>query len=229
MRLIVRLCLLACIGVPLCASAALAGGVHRKVLGTVAQADRARLGGAVAAAGADVYACDPLDTDEGGVLRVQVGSGQIYLAALSSAALEQEPNETRAMVIRGSVGFSAPASSNFALETPAGVLRADHGQPASGQVVVTGPREMVITAVRGDLLLDTWGEFRSIPEGRSARIQFGSTLEVACSDPGGADQPQTARPAYARNKIVFDLVATAAVAVPSYFIWREVTESKSEP
>lgn len=228
MRFIVRLFLFACVGLSVCALLARAGRVHKKVLGTVAQADRAHLGGAAAAAGADVYSCDPLETDDGGLMRVQVGSNQIYLAGSSSAALEAEANEIRALVIRGSMSFSLPASGNLTLETPAGVLRADRDQPASGQVVLTGPREMVISAVHGDLLLDTWGEFRSIPEGRSARIQFGSTLAVACSDSGGAESPQV-RSAYSQHKIVFALVTAGVVGVPSYFIWRELTESESKP
>jgi hypothetical protein len=228
MRSIARFFVVACVAAALCSLPA-SGGVHRRALGTVVQADRAHLGGATALAGADVYACDPLETDEGGVLRVQIGSSQIYLAGLSAATLADESDETRALVIRGTISFSSSASGHFALETPAGVLRADGGRSLGGQVTVTGPHEIFISAVRGNLLLDTWGEFRSIPEGKSARIEFGSTLEVACSDNSGAEDPQQVRTPYAQRKIVFDVVATTAVALPSYFVWREMAESKSEP
>jgi hypothetical protein len=229
MRSIARYFVVACVGATVWGVPARGGGVHRRPLGTVVQADRAHLGGATALAGADVYACDPLDTDDGGVLRVQVGSSQIYLTGLSAAMLEDESNETRVLVIRGTTTFSSPASAHFALETPAGVVRADGDQSVAGEVTVTGPHEIFISAVRGSLLLDTLGEFRSIPEGKSARLEFGSSLEVACSEKGGADEPQEVRTAYARPKIAFDIVATAAVALPSYFIWREMAESKSEP
>lgn len=229
MRLIGRLCIVALAVAGLSISSAMGGGLHGRVLGIVAQADRAHLGGVTAAAGADVYACDPLDTDEGGVLRVQVGSSQIYLSALSAAMLEEESHEIRALVIRGNIGFSSPASSNFALETPAGILRADGGQAVAGQVAITGPHEMVISAVRGNLLLDTWGEFRSIPEGKSARIDFGSTMEVVCSDKGGAAEPQQVPHAYSQQKIGFYIIATGAVGIPSYFLWRDLTESDSKP
>lgn len=228
MRWIARLCLVAFVGAALCNSPARGGGVHKKVLGTVVQADRAHLDGAVAAAGADVYACDPLDTDEGGTLRLQVGSSQVYLSALSAAALEEESQRTQVLLIRGTIAFSSPASSSFALETPAGILRADGGQSVAGQVAITGPGKMLISAIRGNLMLDTLGEFRSIPEGKSAQIDFGSTLEVSCSDKGGGAPDQVQRP-YVQHKIGFYLVATAVVGVPSYFLWRELCESESKP
>lgn len=228
MRSIVRFCLVAFVSAALCNLPARGGGVHKKVLGTVVQADRAHLDGAIAAAGADVYACDPFDTDEGGALRLQVGSSQLYLSALSAAALEEESQRTQVLVIRGTMSFSSPASSNFALETPAGILRADGGQAVAGQVAIVRPGEMVISAIRGDLLLDTWGEFRSIPEGKSAHIDFGSTLEVSCSDKGGGGANEVQHP-YVERKIAFYLVATAVVGVPSYFLWRNLTESESKP
>ena len=229
MRSIARYFVVGCVGAALCGLPARGGGVRRQALGTVVQADRAHLGGTTAVAGADVFACDPLDTDEGGVLRVQVGSSQIALAGLSAAMLEDEWHETRVLVIRGTTSFSSPANGHFALETPAGVLRADGNHSVAGQVAVTGPHEILISAVRGNLLLDTLGGFRSIPEGKSARIEFGGTLEVGCSDRGGADGSQQAPSAYARRKIAFAIVASAAVALPSYYIWRKVAESPSKP
>jgi hypothetical protein len=230
MRLTIRLSLFVVLGAVVCTSPA-AGrqGARGRVLGTVAQADRARLAGVAAQAGANVYACEVLETDDGGVMRVQVGTSQIYLSAISATQLEGEFNEIRAHIIRGTLAFSSPSSSNFSLETPAGILRAEGGQSVAGQVIITGPHEMVVSASNGDLLLDTWGEFRSIPEGKSARIEFGSTLEVTCTDRGGGDAPQQVRHPYAQRKIVFYLLPAAAVGLPSYFLWRNMTESDSTP
>ena len=204
-------------------------GAHSNALGTVAQADHARLANVQASAGADVYSCEPLETDEGGLLRVQVGTSQIYLGPLSATQLEGESGDVRAHIMRGTLTFSTPAASNFAVETPAGILRAESGQSAAGQVVVTGPHEMVVSASRGSLLLDTWGEFRTISEGQSARIEFGSTIEVVCSNKRGADQKQDPPHTRKDNKLAFYVIMGAGTVIPSYFIWQELTESESKP
>jgi hypothetical protein len=232
MRKLIRLALSVFVGAAVCTLPAMGGqGTHGSVVGTVAQADRAHVDTATASAGADVYSCEMLETDEGGMLRVQVGSSQIYLGSLSATQLESEGSEVRAHVIRGMLSFSTPASSNFALETPAGILRAESGQSVTGQVAVTGPHEMVVTATHGSLLLDTWGEFRTIPEGQSAHIDFGSTIEVVCSNKGTASNQQQdpQRGLTSRKKLGFYLIMGTATVVPTYFIWQEMTESESKP
>jgi len=204
-------------------------GARSNVLGTVAQADHARLANVPASAGADVYACDPLETDEGGLLRVQVGTSQIYLGPSSASQLESEANEVRALVMRGTLTFSIPASSNFSIETPAGILRAESGQPAAGQVVVTGPHGIVVSASRGSLLLDTGGEFRTVAEGQSARIEFDSTIEAVCSNKREGNDPPPQKALASRKKLGFYVIMGTATVVPGYFIWQELTESESKP
>jgi len=103
MRLFARSVLVALLCAALCESPAMAA--HRRVLGVVAQADRAHLGNANAVMGADVYSCDPLATDESGVLRVTVGSSQIFLSALSNAALEDAATAIQVVASGGTIGF----------------------------------------------------------------------------------------------------------------------------
>lgn len=225
MRFVVRVCLLALSAALICQSPAMARG--RRVLGVVVQTDRGRIGNAIAVLGANVYSCDKLDTDEGGVLRVKVGSSQLFLSTSSTAELEDDVTAIQALAMGGTVGFSFAASDNFSVRTPAGIVRAAAGQAASGQVTYANPHELVISAIRGDLTLDSGGELRTIPEGKSAEVTFESSLDTGCHDEAGADQFQP-KP-LAQQKIGFYLIMGGAVALSSYFIWDEMTESDSKP
>jgi hypothetical protein len=60
--------------VTICGSPAMAD--VRRALGVVVQTDRGRIDSTNAVTGADIYSCDSLDTDDGGALRVQVGSSR---------------------------------------------------------------------------------------------------------------------------------------------------------
>ncbi|MGD1211247.1 MAG: hypothetical protein ABR973_07820 [Candidatus Acidiferrales bacterium] len=201
-------------------------GVHGKPVGVVSQANQAYLGTANAVTGADVYDCENLETTDKGELRLQVRSGQVYLSASSSAQLEQDINETQVFVNRGTVGFSAPAASGIELTTPAGFIRAANGQAAAGEVAFTGPKEMTVSAIRGDLVLDNGGEFRTISEGKSAKITFEDAPVPSCRVDEAANQN---RQPYVHHRIGFMIVAAAAVAVPAFVIWHEESESNSTP
>jgi hypothetical protein len=225
MRDVARFCVIVLCFVALFNRPALAA--HRRVLGVVSQTDRAHLDSQNAVMGADVYSCDSLDTEDGGTMRVQVGSSQVYLAAMSAAQLEDDVNEIQVLVTSGTVGFSEPASGNISIRTPAGLVRAASGVMTAGEVTFKGPRELVISAMRGSLTLDNGGELRTIPEGKSADVTFEDSLEQGCHDEG-ADEQQQQRP-YMRKPIGFFIIATAALGIPSYLLWRELTESDSKP
>ena len=225
MRFIARVCVVALALAALFNAPAMAD--HRKVLGVVLQTDRARLDSANAVLGANIYSCDSLETDESGVLRAKVGSGQVYLSAFSAAALEDEGSAIQVLAIRGTVGFSSPTSGEIMIRTPAGIVRGAGGQ-AAGQVAFTGPKELTISAMRGDMVLDNGGELRTIPEGKSASVTFEGYADAGCRDEAAADQQQPQH-ALARRKIGFYIIMGGAVAIPTYFLWRSATESASKP
>jgi hypothetical protein len=204
-----------------------ARGAHRRVLGVVTQTDRGHLDSQNAVVGADIYSCDALDTNDGVALRARIGSSQVYLSAGSDAALEDDGSEIQVLITAGTVGFSEPATGEIAMRTPAGIIRAAGGGGAAGEVTFKGPKELVISAMRGALTLDNGGELRTIPEGKSADVTFDDNLEQGCHDEG-ADEQQQQR-VYARKPIGFYIIVTTALAVPSYLLWREITESDSKP
>ena len=230
MRFTRRFTLVILLIVGLCDLPVMAAGskaAPRRVLGVVVEADRAHLDRANAVSGADIYSCDSLDTDEGGVLRVKVGPNQLYLSASSAAALEDDGSAVQALVTVGTVGFSLPASTDFSVRTPAGIIRAAGAGAASGQVSFVNPKELMIAAVRGDLVLDTGGEMRTIPEGKSAAVTFDEGLDNGCHDEAGAGQPPQSP--VTQPKIGFLIIAAAAVGIPSFFLWHNATESNSKP
>jgi len=202
-------------------------GAHRRVLGVITQTDRGHLDSQNAVMGADIYSCDTLDTNDGGALRVRVGASQVYLSSMSAAALEDDGNEIQVLMTAGTVGFSEPVSGEISIRTPAGIVRAAGGSAVSGEVTFKGPKELVISAMRGSLTLDNGGELRTIPEGKSADVTFEDNLAQGCHDEGADQQPQQ-RP-YMRKPIGFYIIATTALGVPSYLLWRELTESDSKP
>jgi hypothetical protein len=202
----------------------------RRALGVVVQTDHGHIDTTNAVTGADIYSCDSLDTDDGGVLRVKVGASQIFLSSSSAAALEDEGSAIQALAASGTIDFAISAAQDLSVRTRAGIIRGTGNQAASGQVAYKGPQELIISAVHGDLLLDDGGELRTIPEGKSADVTFDENLDDSCRNPAAADQTnQGVQRAFNARKIGFYLLAGTAAAIPAYFIWHSAAVSDSTP
>jgi len=201
---------------------------NEKPLGLVTQATEAHLGSATVAIGTTVYPGDTLATDEGGTVRLKVGGSQFYLLSSSSATLSANSTIVNAAVARGTVGFSSNGTDQLALEIPEGIVRAANGQPAYGQVTIIGPREVIVSAYRGTLVLDNDGDLHEIPAGKSYRVTM--DLEPAA-------EPQAPAGVGGNNKIVapkrrhllFDLIVLGAVGGASYALWYHLSESPYNP
>jgi hypothetical protein len=138
---------------------------NEKPLGLVTQATEAHLGSATVAIGTTVYPGDTLATDEGGTVRLKVGGSQFYLLSSSSATLSAGSSVVNASVARGTVGFSSNGTDQLSLEIPEGILRAANGQPGYGQVTIISPREVIVSAYRGTLVLTTTVSSTKFPPG----------------------------------------------------------------
>jgi hypothetical protein len=204
-----------------------AQAVERRAAGVVSQTDHGHIDSADAVAGANVYNCDTLETEQGGQMRLQVRSGQVYLAGASEGQLQDGPNGVDIYVDRGTVGFSAIAGGAIEVVTPAGFVRAANGEAASGEVTITGPTEMQVTAMRGDLVLDNGGELRTIPQGQTAKVTFAEGASPSCHEEESQDQQQPRH--VLRRPIGFYLLAAGAVIVPAIILWEKATESSSTP
>ena len=215
-RLFTRLCfvpalIVAFVGAPGLASTPSHG---RKPLGSIAETARARLDGISASTGANLYPGDVVETDAAGVLRLRLGSGQLFLSAASSASLEQRGNFASVTLAKGAATFSLPDPLQFELKTPAGTLRGSGTHPTSGQVVIFTPQQIVVTASKGDLVLDHAGQFYTIREGRSYRIVIEDDPAMPHAAPSrSADRPN---PAARHRKLLFFPVAKAGLVAATF-------------
>jgi hypothetical protein len=203
-----------------------AQAVQRKAVGVVSQTDRGHVDSADAVAGEDVYNCDTVETEQGGQMRLQVRSAQVYVSPASEAQLAGGLKGIDVYVNRGTIGFSAMAGAAIEIVTPAGFVRAANEQAASGEVTITGPKEMLVTAMHGDLVLDDGGQFRTIPQGQTAKITFDEGSSPACREDESQNQQQQ-KPL--RRPIGFELIGAGALAVPAYLLWHYETESNYTP
>ena len=225
MRMFSRTCLVAILAVGLLNIPAFAA--NDTPLGTIIQAEGlAHLGAAKAAIGSTVYTGDSVFTESGGTMRLRVGSSQVYLLSDSGASLTQFPNMVHVVVAHGTVGFSATVNDPVALDTPLGLVRPVAGQPAFGQVMLTSPLEMIVTAYHGDLIVEENGNLHTIPEGKSYRIS--KDLEAAPPNAAAAQQGQGSGTKRAAATPVMEKVAiVGGVAIVSWAVWSELCESPS--
>lgn len=227
MRLIARYCLVVVLVIGMVDLPGFAA--NEKPLGLVLQAREARMDNAKLAVGTTVYPGDTVETDTGGTLRLKLGRNQIYLLASSAATLAQDAAVVHAVVEQGTVGFSSNGTDKIELEIPEGILRAADGLPAYGQVTITSPREVVISAYRGTLVLDNEGELHTVPAGKSYRVTM--ELEPAAVAPAAqdtqSDNAQTVKPRR-RKRLAFYLIFTGALAGITYGVWQELAESPSK-
>ncbi|MFZ3217553.1 MAG: hypothetical protein WA192_15950 [Candidatus Acidiferrales bacterium] len=202
---------------------------NEKSLGLVVQAQEAHVDDAKLEVGTTIYPGDTLATDTGGGLRLELGGSQLYLLASSAATLAQNSATVHASVERGTVGFSSNGADNIELEVPQGILRAANGQPAYGQVTIMSPQEVVITAYRGALVLDNDGELHTIPAGKTYRVTMDwDQSEQAPQASTGGDN-NIVRPHRRRRRLAFYLILGGVLAVTTYEIWNELSESPSQP
>lgn len=175
-----------------------------KPLGSIEETAGARLDRISALRGASVYPGDVVETDTEGALHLRLGSGQLYLSASSSASLEQRGAVASVTLARGSATFSWPDPLYFELKTPVGTLRGSGTHATSGQVVIFNPQQIVVTASRGDLVLESDGDFYIIPEGKSYRV----VIDESASDSRAARGAR--RQAPAQRKLLFFPITTAS-------------------
>ena len=197
-------------------------------LGLVIQAREALLDNSNLAVGTTVYPGDTVQTDEGGTLRLKFGATQVYLLSSSAATFSERESIIRATVGRGTVGFSADASSDVELAVPQGILRAANGHAAYGQVSIIGPQDVVITSYRGSLVLDNEGELHTIPAGKSYRVTMDLEPAAQPAPPAHRGDDAGVVPTK-RRKLYFELLVLGAVAIGTGVIWYEVTQSPSLP
>jgi len=166
-------------------------GAGGEPLGVVIQTQDAHLSNANAQIGATVYPGDAITTEQDGTIRLRIGSGQLYLAPSSSASLTQNAKIAHVDVSRGTVGFVSVTSAQVELETPVGLVRPANGERAQGQVTVTGPNQIIVSAYSGALTVEKNGVSRTVEAGKSYNVTFDPNAAPSAQVPTGAGTGQT--------------------------------------
>jgi hypothetical protein len=185
-------------------------------------AERAHVGGAAASSGTTVYPGDVLDTEPGGELRFAVGPGQAYLLSDSAANVRRAGAGLRASIHRGTVGFSGLNADQFQIETPEGLVHAANGLPAYGQVTITGPKDIVISAYTGALALERGNQRLVVNAGQSYYVSLVPDAEPPPQRRAGVT------PAL-NEHLVWRLIVIGGAALAGYFLWRHFSMSPVDP
>jgi hypothetical protein len=194
-----------------------------KALGMVAEAEHAHLDGVSAVSGATIYAGDAVETENPGVLRLRLGTGQLYFSGASAATLSEHSGVAGVKLVRGTASFAVPDSTQFELETPAGILRGSGRNATRGQVTITNPNELIVWAVRGDLILDNDGELHTIAEGKTFRV----VIEDEPGSPAQGTPPANTR--HRKRRLLFFLLFGGALVTVTALEWHTHSESPSDP
>ena len=219
MRLVLRSCVISLLIASLAGVPAMAA--TESAVGMVVQAQGAQLEATEAVVGATVYPGDKISTGVGGSLRLKVGGGQIYLHPSTQARLAEIDDAVQASITTGTMSFSTSSVEKLQIETPVGVVRAAPGKTAYGQVSITGPKEMIITAYTGDLEIDYLGQVETITAGNSYRVDL-----VPGPPPQGSKGTGTV--SAINHHLVVKLITLAVLGTVLYFTWVELSESPSK-
>jgi hypothetical protein len=200
------------------------GAAEARPLAVVASADRAHLSAQLAETGATVFPGDSLDTDTGGELRLVIGKGQVYLLSDSAVNMSAQAGALEAAVLRGTVGFSMLTSRQFLLETAEGTIRAANGLPAHGQVTIRGPKELIVTAFEGNLLLERNDQKLMISAGQSYDVEL-----VPNATPPVPGQGKQGVQAGYTDRLVWKIIVIGTAALVGYLLWHFYSESPIDP
>jgi hypothetical protein len=199
-------------------------------VGHVVQATAATVDQTALVVGTTLYNGDTVTTNVDGSMRASIRSSQVSMPAVSSATLEECTDELHVLVNAGTVSFTAESADRMELIIAQGIVRPADGQSASGQISIVGPREAVVSALRGSLTLDDDGTRHTIPEGKAYRITMGGDpRDYAPASGCEAAEQNNSKMVHPRSRnLVFDLIVVGGAAGAGYALWQANTVSPSK-
>jgi hypothetical protein len=210
-----------------------AWGAPAAALGTVIAADRAHVGEAKAEVGTTVYGGDSLSTEVQGSVQVRAGKARLLLLSSSSAVVSDVEGAPAAKLLNGAATFSTGNAHAFTLFASAAAIRAQSDVPTIGQVSYISPKELLVHATRGSLVVTVDNDTQLVPEGASYRVLLEQPEEMAQGPegagsgrqgaPGGGHSPLKA----GRNRFIY--LAGGLTAVATYLAISEALESAQRP
>jgi len=181
-------------------------------LGVVLSSENAHVGAGATTSGATIYDGDRLNTPANATLRVKLGAGQMVLRQNTTADVHEFPNGFSASLNSGTVVVASAEGQTFQLIADGATIRPLNSQPASGQISIVSPKELILTGTRGTLQITMGDEVKTLEAGNTYR------LEVETEDSDTGSDPQGPRPT-ARNHFLWIAIPVVA-AVTGVVIWR---------
>jgi hypothetical protein len=181
-------------------------------IGTVIAAENAHAGLDATYNGATIYDGDRLVTQDGGTMRVRLGTGQIMLHQNTSAQVHSIANGFSAVLDAGTVSVSSAEGQTFQLLASGATIRPASMHPTVAQISIISPTEVILISTRGALQITMGDEVKTMEAGTSYKLE----VEAEPEDPA-----QNQHPPIAGGKNHFILIAIAAIGVATGIaIWR---------
>jgi len=208
-------------------------GAPTAALGTVIAADRANVGAAKEEVGTTVYGGDSLTTELQGSVQVRAGAARLLLLSSSNAVVNNSEGAPSANLMRGAATFSTGNAKAFTLFASSAAIRPQGDGPTIGQVSYIGPKELLVRATRGALVVSVDADTQVIPEGTSYRVMLDQPAEMG-QGPAGAGAPgngpggRGGAPLRA-GRSRFLIVTAAVTGIVTYLAVSEALESPARP
>lgn len=132
-------------------------------------------------------------------------------------------------LLAGTAVFSTARDAAFELCASGARIRAQGGAPATGQVTLVGPSELILTSRKGTLVITVEEDMQVVPESASYRVLLESPEHAAAAQgPRGAGTKDQKPPSGRQRR--FTLVAImAAVATVTAIAVLKALESPDRP
>ena len=199
-------------------------GAASRPLAVITGADKAHLSNADAQTGSTVYAGDSLATESTGSLRLQVGSGQLYLSPSTAATFSENAAIVHLALAHGTASFASVNAGTLEIETPIATVRPVGNQKAQAQIAITGTNQMTISTFAGSVVVERDGMSRTINAGQAFAVAFDPASAEPQDDHGGGSN-STVSARRDRAPLLFTAIVLGSVIVAGFVIWHFSTES----
>jgi hypothetical protein len=193
--------------------AGIPGGSKPEVLGIIVVAEGASLSGGSASEGTSVYNGDRLSTEAGGALQLRSGGVALALSGASSVVVRNNAGgagkEFEVELASGTITLSAAAEAAAEIQALGARIRRGADGRVIVQVRILGPKELMVSARRGSVLVCYGGENEMISEGRSYRV-------ILDPPEGGTTADQNAKKPGKESKafLLIAIIVATAITVP---------------
>jgi len=180
--------LIALLAVPATASPSTGSPVVAVPIGTISQSDATNVGGAGALPGTTVFSGDTIEVGPRGSAWILMNGGRHVRVSSDSRIRMVEPagaNRIEMEIFSGAARFRSGEKAVMVARLADATVRAKGTQPAVGLISVLSRRLAVISSEKGELLVSTAHDRKSLT------LREGEAVEVTLADAPAPGKPQS--------------------------------------